>query len=376
MQRYLFESLAKDVPRKIIILSGPRQCGKTTLSRMVNKDHSYLNFDSAEDRLVLQKKSWDRTKSLLILDELHKMKNWKSWLKGVYDTEGLHPPIIVSGSARLDAFRRVGDSLAGRYFQYRLHPLDLKEVKQYGRTDTLEKQLDLFLDLGGFPEPYLEEDVVFYNKWKKTHLDIILRQDMVDLQHIRQITQIETLVEMLKERVGYPLSYSSLAEDLNVSDKTVKEWLTILENMYVVFKVLPFHRNIARSMLKRPKYYFFDTGQVKGDPSLRLENTVACALLKEIHFQQDVRGNEFNLHYLQNKSQQEMDFFITRNKKPCMMIEVKWGDDAPSRHFQFFERYCRGCKKIQLVKELRRDKTFPDGVEVRRASTWLSEFGF
>ncbi len=319
-------------------------------------------------------KSWDRTTSLVVFDELHKMKNWKSWLKGVYDTEKKPPSLLVTGSAKLDTYRKVGDSLAGRFFQYRLHPLDLKEIQQVLPPMDMSKVLDQLLVTGGFPEPFLEGSERFYKRWKLSHLDIILRQDLVDLENVRQIQAIETLIQLLRERVGSPISYSSLARDLQCSDKTVKKWLTILENMYVIFKVTPFHKNIARSLLKAPKYYFYDTGQVLGDKGVKLENLTACALLKEIHRECDCMGDIYTMHYLRSKDKHEIDFIVTGDGPGSLLLEVKWGDDKPSNNFKRFAAFFPNSKKVQIVKELEREKTYPDGLEIRRAHSWLAEF--
>jgi len=374
MKRYLTNYILDDLKKKIVLLTGPRQSGKTTLSKMLSNNFDYLNFDNPEHRLGLIERSWDRSKDLIIFDELHKLKNWKSWLKGIYDTEGVQPRIIVTGSAKLDIYRKVGDSLAGRFFQFRLHPLDLKEIKRINKPDNLQAVLDLLLDTGGFPEPYLEGSTTFYNRWKRSHLDIILKQDIVDLENVREITSIETLIQLLRKRVGNPVSYKSLAQDLQCSDKTVKRWLTILENMYIIFRVGPFHRNIARSILKAPKYYFYDTGQVIGDSGIRLENLTACALLKEIHYIEDCYGEQAHLYYLKTKDSREIDFFITRNEVPFLMIEVKWADSTPNRNFSIFGKRFPGVQKVQIVKKLDREKTYPDGTEIRSAHNWLTDF--
>jgi len=202
MKRYLTKYIQEDLAKKIVLLTGPRQTGKTTLSKMLKSDYDYFNFDNLEDRLSLQKKSWDRSKDLVIFDELHKLKNWKSWLKGIYDTEGIPPSLLVTGSAKLDTYRKVGDSLAGRFFQFRMHPLDLKEIKTFVNPENLETELDKLLEIGGFPEPFLNGTNRFYNRWKKSHLDIILKQDLIDLENVQQIIQIETLIQLLKNRVG------------------------------------------------------------------------------------------------------------------------------------------------------------------------------
>lgn len=116
MDRYLTEAIKDDLARKIILTTGPRQSGKTTLSKMLVGDFDYLNFDNPQHRLSMLDRSWDRRKSLIIFDELHKLKNWKSWIKGIYDTEGIPPSLVVTGSAKLDTYKKVCDSLAGRFF--------------------------------------------------------------------------------------------------------------------------------------------------------------------------------------------------------------------------------------------------------------------
>jgi len=373
MKWYLEKYIQSDLKRKIVLLTGPRQTGKTTLAKMLKTDFDYFNYDNAEHRLSLLKKSWNRSRELVIFDELHKMKNWKSWLKGIYDTEKIPPSLIVTGSAKLDAYKKVGDSLAGRFFEYRLHPLDLKEIRLILGSSDLNGKFDKLLKLGGFPEPYLEGDETYYNRWKRSHLDIILKQDLIDLENLRHITTIETLIELLKKKVGSPISYKSLAEDLQCSDKTVKRWLSVLETLYVIYKVPPYHKNISRSLLKAPKYYFYDTGQLPDDSGMKLENLVACALLKEMHFREDCFGEKWNLCYLRNKDGREIDFLVTKKGTPAMMIEVKWSDDERSPNFSFFEKNTKSVKKVQIVKELKREKTYPDGTEIRTACKWLSE---
>jgi predicted AAA+ superfamily ATPase len=196
---------------------------------------------------------------------------------------------------------------------------------------------------------------------------------LIDLENVQQITSIETLIQLLKKKIGSPISYSSLAQDLQCSDKTVKRWLAILETLYVVFKAPPFHRNIARSILKAPKYYFYDTGQVPDDPGMKLENLVACALLKETHFREDCLGEIWDVFYIRNKDGREIDFVLTKGDSPVLMVEVKWKGEERSPNFAFFDKYLADAKKVQIVKELKREKTWPDGLEMRTARNWLSE---
>ncbi len=369
MERYLKKSIKRDLKDKIVLLTGPRQSGKTTLSTMLGDNLEYLNYDLAEDRIIINNKSWKKGSDLIIFDELHKMKDWKSWIKGIFDTHGSNPNLLVTGSAKLDIYKKMGDSLAGRYFQFRLHPLDMKETK--GLIDE-EEAFNRILNFGGFPEPFLKGEEVFYNRWKKTHLDIILRQDLLDLESIRDIKSIETLIEMLRHRVGSPISYNSIARDLNKDPKTIKRWIDVLENMYVIYRIYPYHKNIARSLLKEPKYYFYDTGQVIGDRGIKLENIIANAIIKELHYLEDEFGYTTSLNYLRNKDGKEIDFFVVINNTHFLMIEVKWKDDSPSKNFNIFSKYFSETIKIQLVKDIDREKSYESGIEVLSATKWLS----
>jgi uncharacterized protein len=370
MDRYLSAPLRTDLSRKILLLTGPRQCGKTTLAKSLLPDFQYLNHDLAEHRLILREKSWDRTKPLVIFDELHKMSKWKSWLKGIYDVEGIPPALLATGSARLSAFRKTGDSLAGRHFEYRLHPLDMKEAFQYSglERDEIFRRL---MQVGGFPEPFLNGSKAYYNRWKRSHIDLILKEDLVTLTAIRDIQSIETLIEMLRTRIGSPVSANALAVDLQKSAATVQNWLKLLEDLYVIFRISPYNKNVARAILKSPKYYFYDNAMVQGDQGVVLENLVACALLKEVQRVADVNGEPFGLHYVRNKEGYEIDFVVTRDKRPHQLIEVKWQDDTLTSHFRkLLPAGNHSC--IQVVGELARAKSFPGGERVVAAVEFLA----
>ena len=374
MNRYIIQQVRQDLENKIVFITGPRQVGKTTLAKSLVSSCDYFNYDSAEHRIALKENSWDRSKELIIFDELHKMPKWKSWLKGVYDTEGVIPKILVTGSAKLNAYRKVGDSLAGRYFQYRLHPLDLKEIKQnYKQNFDAENFFEQLWSCSGFPEPFLKGNTIYYKRWKRSHLDIILRQDLIDLQSVHDIKSIENLLELLRLNVGSTISYSNLARTLEKDAKTIKRWLQLLEELYVIFQVTPYSNRITRAILKEPKYYFYDFVRVENDKGAKLENVVACALLKELHFLEDVYGVNTGLHFLRTKDGKEVDFLVVVDKQPTHLIEVKWSDDNPSRHFDYFSSQLKkGVKVIQLVKEIKREKTYPNGIEVRSVVKWLA----
>jgi hypothetical protein len=356
MRRYLEKHILEDLREKIIFLSGPRQVGKTTLSKQLIPSHAYLNYDSKADRKLIEAEEWTRDVQLIIFDELHKMRKWKSWIKGIYDTEGIPPSLLVTGSARLETYKKGGDSLAGRYFSYRLHPLTVKEICVYLKEEPGDA-LDKLIELGGFPEPYLKNNKSYAKRWRRTHIDTIIREDLLDLEKVRDIKSIEILIDLLRSRVGSTTSYSSLANDLQVSVHTVKHWLQILENLYVVFPVRPYHQNIARSILKESKYFFYDTGAVEGDLGARIENAVACALLRELHFIEDTTGSRVALHYLRDKEKHEVDFLTVIDKIPAQMIEVKTGDDNFSPSLFRFHNLLKEAAPIQIVYNLKNKKS-------------------
>lgn len=370
MKRALQKYILADLPNKIVLLSGPRQSGKTTLTKQLYGEFDYLNYDSSEDRLLLKQKRWDRSKPLLILDELHKMKQWKRWLKGIYDTEGIPPQILVTGSAKLDIHKNVGDSLAGRFFQYRLNPLDLKEIYQVLDGD-LEESFETLWHCSGFPEPFLKGSQTYYKRWRRSHIDIILRQDLIDLSSIRDIESVQTLVMLLSGRVGSTVSYANLARDLERDPNTIKRWLQLLENLYIIYRVLPYNRHIARSLKKEPKFYFYDHALVQ-DEGARLENMVANALHKELHFLEDTQGIQGSLHYLRTKDGKELDFLVLLDGQPIQLVEVKMSNDNPASGFGYFGPLFPKAGCFQVVKNLKREYSTQKGLHIKRAAPWLA----
>ncbi len=372
MERYLDEFIRKDLEEKIVLLSGPRQVGKTTLSKQLTTSHVYLNYDASSDRRIIHAQEWDRDAELVIFDELHKMKKWKSWIKGIYDTEGISPSLLVTGSARLDTYRKGGESLAGRFFYYRLHPLTVKEIcSTLGEKS--ETALDKLVKLGGFPEPYLKDSETFAKRFRRIHTDTIIREDLLDLERVRDIKSIEILIDLLRTRVGSTTSYTALANDLQVSIHTVKHWLQILENLYIIFPVRPYHKNIARSLLKESKYYLYDTGAVEGDLGAKLENTVACALLRDLHLIEDTTGSRVALHYLRDKEKHEVDFLPVVDNRPLCMIEVKASEENFSPSLFRFHRKLEHAKPYQIVYRLKRKKS-KDAVRMLPAHEFLRDF--
>ena len=372
MKRYLDELVLKDLTTKMVVLTGPRQVGKTTLARQLMQlfgNAQYLNWDVLPDRSVLQRQSWNPRAKLLVMDEIHKMHNWKGWLKGVVDGRSPEQALLVTGSARMETFRQGGDSLAGRYFAFRLHPFSVREWCEQQHVAPADA-LDHLLERGGFPEPCLASDSVQADRWRAQYFNDLIREDVLEFSRLHEINTMRLFVELLRERVGSPLSLASIARDLAVSPATLKRYLDILQALFIVFTVQPWHHNIARAILQSPKVYFFDTGLVRGDQGVRLENAVAGMLLKHVHFLQDSAGRTAGLHYIRTKDGTEVDFALSEAGTLAQMIECKWGDNKPNRSLLRFAKQFPDAESVQIVYGLRQEE-FRTGIRITDAANWL-----
>ncbi len=358
----------------MVLLTGPRQVGKTTLAKELISGYvrpQYLNWDVADDRRILLSHGWSPRADLLVLDEIHKMPDWKSYLKGVFDGRTSGQSILVTGSARMETFRQSGESLAGRYFQIRLHPFSVREWVEL--TDAKpDDALDRLIERGGFPEPFLAEDAVQAERWRKQYFTDLVREDVLEFSRIQELRVMKLLVELLKMRVGSPLSIASLARDLQVAPTTVAKYLEILEALYIIFMVRPYHKNVARAILKEPKVYFYDTGYLPDDEGIRWENACASMLLKHVQFEQDVLGKEATLHYVRTKEGAEVDFVLCENGNPSHLIECKHADNRVSSVFMRFAGLFPDAKAIQLVRDLRQEE-YRRPVSILKGADWLLE---
>lgn len=357
----------------MVLLTGPRQVGKTTLGRQLMHGYpgaQYLNWDVLADRAILQRQSWSPRARLLVMDEIHKMRGWKGWLKGVVDGRPDDQALLVTGSARMETFRQGGESLAGRYFAFRLHPFSVREWSEQAGVSPPEA-LDHLLVRGGFPEPCLAQDPVRADRWRQQYFNDLIREDVLEFSRLQEINTMRLFVEVLRERVGSPLSLASIARDLAVAPATLKRYLDILQALFIVFAVQPWHRNIARALLQSPKIYFYDTGLVRGDQGVRLENAVAAMLLKHIHYLQDSTGQSAGLHYIRTKDGTEVDFALSDGGQLTRLIECKWGDNSPHRALTRFAEQFPGTEAVQIVHDLRQEE-FRNGIRITDAAPWLA----
>jgi len=378
VRRYLFEQILKDLAKKMVFITGPRQVGKTYLAKQLMSHFTkpqYLNFDNFTDRRIITDQSWIQNSDLLIFDEIHKMKGWKNYIKGVYDTKQKGQSILVTGSARLETFRQSGDSLAGRYFHHRLNPFSVKELKE--QVEPYES-VELLIKFGGFPEPLLQaleldenDATIESDRWKKQYYTDLIREDVLEFSRIQEIRVMKTLVEILRNKVGSPLSLNSISNDLQVSPNTIKKYINILESLYIIFRVSPFHKNISRSILKEPKIYFYDSSYVKGDKGIVFENVVAVCLLKHIQYLQDSLGQSTSLHFLKTKDGKEIDFVISKNDIAQNFIEVKLSERQISGSLKYFSERYPNVESIQLIHNMQQEEE-RKSIKILKAGEWLS----
>lgn len=353
--RYITSNILKDLDKKMVFVGGPRQVGKTTLAKAILSSNypsgRYLNWDFDDDRQDILQKKWSSDQKLLVFDELHKFPRWKTWVKGIYDVSHELHSFLITGSARLDVYRRGGDSLMGRYHYWRLHPFTLDEVP---RGISPEEAFHRLMTVGGFPEPFLDGDERAARRWRRERFDRVLREDIRDLEQVRNIQLLGMFLDMLRHRVGGLVTLSNLAGDLQISPKTAKTWLEVLERMYLVFSVRPYTRSLPRAVLKPPKVYFFDNGDVIGDEGARFENLIATSLLKRLHFLEDRDGYRYELRYIRDKEGREVDFLIVKEGKIEELIEVKFSEDNISNSLRYYAERLNPPKATQIVANLRR----------------------
>jgi hypothetical protein len=373
--RYLAASLQRDLDKKMVLLAGPRQSGKTTFAKsLLDARGQYLSWDIGKDRKTIRELAWPKDASLVVLDELHKAPKWKNLLKGAVDEFGNRPHLLVTGSARLDAFSRTGDALTGRHYLYRLHPIDVAESLLFLPAVAQGARVQRLLETGGFPEALLNpEDSA---RLRNDRMEIVTREDLRDLSRISSWRGPAELVELLRERVGKPTHYDNLAQSLGISPPTAKAWVELLEKLYLIFLLPPYSASLSRSIRKDRRVYFFDCAaayDITG--GAQLENLAACSLLKFAQFRKDAAGENWSLYYLRDKEGREVDFVVTLNRRVHWLIEVKASDSDVSPSLSYYTRKLQPNESLQLVLQLDRARE-KAGIKVVPLASWLESLPF
>ena len=331
----IYELVKADLAKKMVFLAGPRQVGKTTFAQGLLKkfrdDHpAYLNWDNVHDRKKITTAEIPLKEKLIVFDEIHKRKNWQILVKGIWDTWKNTQKFIVAGSARLDIFRKGGDSMLGRYHYYRIHPYTLPEL---GINPENLKTLMLY---GGFPEPLIERNETELRRWHLQRISKIVRIDLRDLENVSDLDKVELLAESLQSKVGSLFSYKSLAEDLETSDKTIKRWVKILDSLYYCYLIAPYGSTKIKALKKTQKLYLWDWSQIENE-SARFENMVASHLLKLCDYWQDVLGYRTELRYIRDETGKECDFIVLKDRKPVFAVECKLNSTDISPSLLYFK---------------------------------------
>ncbi len=336
MKRYLEKNIQTDLQEKMVFVGGPRQVGKTTMALQLlntkSKTHpAYLNWDILLAKKIIKNQQLPPDEKLVVFDEIHKFSRWRNLMKGYYDQYNPEVSFLVTGSARLDYYRRGGDSLLGRYHYYRLHPLSLHEIQSSSLQDVQH-----LLKYGGFPEPFLKGNETFHQRWQLERLHRVVGEDLRDLENVRDIGLIELLAEALPIRVGSPLSIQNLREDLSVGHDSVERWICMLENLYYCYRIAPFGSPKIRAVKKERKLYLWDWSQIE-DSGPRFENFVASHLLKYCHYLEDTKGEKMELRFLRDIDKREVDFVVLRKGKPIFAVECKTGERSVSPAARYFK---------------------------------------
>lgn len=327
LRRYLFDQIHNDLTEKMVFLGGPRQVGKTYLAKsFIQKEEQYLSWDRLNDKKMILNDQIDSKLKLIILDEIHKFKNWRSLVKGYYDKFFPKLNFLVTGSARLDYFRKGGDSLVGRYHYLRLHPLSLNEIAKH---PTQRDLLDL-LEYSGFPEPFIKKNKIHHQRWILERVSRVIQQDLRDLETVKDISQLEILAQCLQSKAASTLSINSLQEDISVSPTTIERWVQILELIYYCYRVSPYGPPKIKAVKKAQKLYLWDWSEIE-NPGARFENLVASQLLKFCHFEEDTKGLKTELRYFKDVvTEKEIDFIVLQKGKPLFAVECKTGENSIS----------------------------------------------
>lgn len=363
--RYLEKQIKKDLMQKMVFVGGPRQVGKTTLAKTFLKNPTgYLNWDIPKHRELILKNELPPS-PLWIFDEIHKYRSWRNYLKGIYDAKTSSQKILVTGSARLDYYRFSGDSLQGRYHYLRMHPLSLSELSSKTQEDFM-----MLLHLGGFPEPFFSGSEIAAKRWTREYRTRLIREDLVQLERTHDLGNVELLALRLPELIGSPLSINAIREDLQVSHKSVSHWLQILERLYAIFRLSPFGSPKIRAVKKEQKHYQMDWTLIP-DLSFRFENLVACALLKWVNFREDIGAEDIDLCYFRDVDRREVDFVVTLNKKPILLIECKWNDAPISPALKYMKERFPLSEAWQLSAVGKKDYIGELGIRVCPAIEFL-----
>jgi len=380
INRYLFNNVFDpDFGRQMRFITGPRQCGKTTIAMQKLEAEKcaelYFNWDDKDvkkryrDNEAFLPRTGLKIKKWVCFDEIHKMPKWKNILKGVFDTREKEYNFIITGSARLDAFRKSGDSLASISFLFKLNPIILGEyisadaghiapegsaedfiTKSINRSKTAGRAMEELLTHSGFPEPLIKNSDKFTKMWNEGYFERVIKEDMRDLSAVHFLEKASDLVYLLPAKVGSPLSVDSLVEDLELNHKTIRRYINHLMLNFLIFDLAPYTGKIKRLNKKARKVYFYNYSIIQ-DEAAKFENFAAIELKTRVDLWNTSTADKYDMFYLRNREKKETDFLITKNNKPYLMAEVKLSETKMEQHHKRFSQELGKIPVVQILKK-------------------------
>ncbi len=329
----------------IVTVTGPRQSGKTTLCRATFPDLKYVNLEALDEREFAEtdpRGFLARLDGGAIIDEVQHVPGLLSYIQVVVDAKGANSLFILTGSAQFELSRRIKQSLAGRKAAFHLLPLSLTERQQTGAGDAVDDIL-----YAGF-YPRIVGQNLNPTQELADYVDTYVERDARQFAGIHNLIDFRRFVRLCAGRVGQLVNYNSLADDAGVSRTTVRAWLSILEESYIVFRLPPYFANIRKRLIKSPKLYFYDVGlaayligiesadQIATHP-LRgplFENTVVAEAAKHRY---NRRKRADNLYFYRDVKQLECDLLYFTGQD-IAAFEVKSGATISADYFKSLHR--------------------------------------
>lgn len=323
---------------KAVAIVGPRQSGKTTLSKMLFPDKPYVNLENPDTRLF----ATDDPRGFLsnfpegaILDEAQRVPELFSYLQQILDESKTKGLFVITGSNNFSLQENISQSLAGRVGFINLLPLTISEI---GKKFSSLKEL---LFKGGYPVLY-QENIDPY-KWYANYVRTYVERDVRLIKNITNYSNFERFLKLCAARVGQLLNMSNLAIEVGVDSKTIQSWIGVLETSFVAFRLMPFHKNFNKRIVKMPKLYFYDTGLAANLLGLENENQLDLSIYKGPLFENLIvlellknrfnQGKPNNLFFWRNNSGHEIDVIIERHNQ-IIPVEIKSGQTITKDYFK------------------------------------------
>lgn len=341
---FTIQRLALGFP--VVVLTGPRQSGKTTLVRAMFPDKPYLSLENPDLRLFAMEDPRGflaRYPDGAVLDEVQRAPALLSYIQGIVDDRRIPGHYVLTGSQNFALSRQITQSLAGRAGIAQLLPLSGQELLAAG---FLSDGLDQWLFKGGYPA--LRSTPVTESDWFAGYVATYLERDVRDLTSVRDLVTFQRFLRLCAARTGQLLNLSSLAVDCGIAQSTATAWLSILEASYIVFRLSPHFANFGKRLIKAPKLYFHDTGLAAFLLGIQTPEQLATHAARPALFETMVvaeflrdrwnRGQVSNLYFWRNSSGNEVDLLLDE-AGTLYPVEIKSGQTIASDMFKALRRW-------------------------------------